>query len=91
MNRIQMKKTLNSTINHIKSHPVAYAYAAGAFVGITATALAVHYDMKGLKLVDLDEALKRIHNEGLVGLKYKMNEYETLVLIPTDTALFTQQ
>lgn len=90
MNRIQMKKKLNSTINHIKSHPVAYAYASGVVLGSTCMALGVYYAQKDLKLVELNDALKRIHNEGLVGLKYKMNEYETLVLIPTDNNLFTQ-
>lgn len=88
MLRKQIKDKFNSTINHVKAHPALYAYAAGAAIGITSTYLLTDYFMKDalkdLKLVDLNAALKRIHEEGLTGLKYEMGA-ETLVLFPVDS------
>lgn len=87
---MNLKNKLKSTVNHIKSHPVAYAYAAGAVIGITTTSIVTYYITKDLKLVNLNDALKRIHDEGLTGLKYEMNDAETLVLIPMLTDNLTQ-
>lgn len=76
---IKIKKKLSSVINHVKSHPAIYAYTAGAIVGIASTAVGIAYNRK---LVDLNQALKQIHDGGHTGLFYKVDAENILLLIP---------
>jgi hypothetical protein len=78
---MQIKKKLNSVVNHVKSHPAMYAYAAGVIVAGTATFLSFNHELNKLRLVDLDKALARIKETGTPGFYYPMDDTTTLLLI----------
>lgn len=93
MLRTKVKKAVDSTINHVKAHPVIYAYAAGATVGIVSMHFVTNHLIKDFlkdkKLIDLNDALKHLRDQGLSGLKYEMVD-ETFYLFPSSSLNFTQ-
>lgn len=78
---MRIKKKFDSVVQHVKSHPAFYAYAAGAIIASTATAFAIEMQLKGMRLVDLEKALARIKETGAPGFFYPMDDTTTLLLI----------
>lgn len=78
---MKIKNGFSRVVNHVKAHPAAYAYVAGATVAIVAYTVTMKIYFNSKKVVDLDLALKHMNDKELLGLSYRIDAENTLYLL----------